>query len=330
MDKKINWGILSTAYIATEAVIPAMINSKYCNIKGIASRSYDKAKKVAKQFNIPKSFGSYQELLADKEIEAVYIPLPNHMHVPWAIKALEAGKHVLLEKPVALSSTEAQTLLDKSLKYPQLKIMEAFMYRFHPQWVKVKELISNGTIGNLKTIQSSFSFFEDDTNSIVNNKELGGGSLMDIGCYPISLSRYLFNSEPKSVSASIEYDPAFKTDILALGILEFEKGSSNFFSATQVAENQNVKIFGAKAFIEMEIPFNPPTDKKTRIIINRDEEKEVIEFDICDQYTIQADLFSTAIIENKQVPTPLQDAINNMKVIERLIESDKAGKRINL
>ena len=318
--KKVKWGILSTATIAVEQVIPAILECKHCDIAAIASRTEEKAKEAANKFRIPNFYGSYQQLLDDKEIEAVYIPLPNHMHVPWAIKALKAGKHVLLEKPAALSSTEAQTLLDESKKHPRLKIMEAFMYRFHPQWVKVKELITDGTIGNLKTIQSSFSFFEDDPNSIVNNKEMGGGSLMDIGCYPISLSRFLFGAEPKSVSANIEYDPVFKTDILASGIMEFEKGSSSFFSATQVAENQNVKIFGTKAFIEMEIPFNPPTDKKSRIIINRDGKKEIIEFDICNQYTIQADLFSLAIIENKQVPTPLQDAINNMKVIERLIQ----------
>jgi len=326
--RKIKWGILSTASIAVEQVIPAMLECKHCDIIAIASRSEEKAKEAAVKFSIPNFYGSYQQLLDDKEIEAIYIPLPNHMHVPWAIKTLKAGKHVLLEKPAALNSTEAQTLLDESEKHPQLKIMEAFMYRFHPQWVKVKDLITDGTIGDLKSIQSSFSFFEDDPNSIVNNKEMGGGSLMDIGCYPISLSRFLFGAEPKSVSANIEYDPVFKTDILASGIVEFEKGSSTFFSATQVAENQNVKIFGTKAFIEMEIPFNPPTDTKTRIIIDKDGEKEIIEFYICNQYTIQADLFSLAIIENKQVPTPLQDAINNIKVIERLIESDKKRHRI--
>ena len=327
-SKKVKWGILSTATIAMEQVIPAMLGCAHCDIIAIASRSEEKAQEGASKFKIPNFYGSYQQLLDDKEIEAVYIPLPNHMHVPWAIKTLEAGKHVLLEKPAALSSIEAQTLLDESKKHPQLKIMEAFMYRFHPQWVKLKELIADGSIGELKTIQSSFSFFEDDPNSIVNNKEMGGGSLMDIGCYPISLSRFLFDAEPKSVSANIEYDPVFKTDILASGIMEFEKGSSSFFSATQVADNQNVKIFGTKAFIEMEIPFNPPTDIKSKIIINRDGAKEIIEFDICNQYTIQADLFSLAIIKDKPVPTPLQDAVNNMKIIEKLIESDKKRQRI--
>ena len=326
--KKIKWGILSTASIAVEHVIPAMLKCEHCDIIAIASRSAEKAEEAANKFNIPTSYDSYQQLLDDKNVEAVYIPLPNNMHVPWAIKALDAGKHVLLEKPVALTSSEAEILLDESKKHPELKIMEAFMYRFHPQWVKVKELLAEGAIGKLKSIQSSFSFFEDSPDSIVNNKEMGGGSLMDIGCYPISLSRYLFESEPKSVLATIEYDPVFKTDILASGVMEFEDGSSTFFSATQIAESQGVKIFGTEAFIEMGIPFNPPTDKKTRIIINRDEKKEIIEFDICDQYSIQADLFSLAIIEDKPVPTPLQDAIDNMKVIERLVESDKIGRRV--
>ncbi len=326
--KKIKWGILSTASIAVEHVIPAMLKCTHCDIVAIASRSANKAKEAASKFNIPTSYDSYEQLLDDKNVEAVYIPLPNNMHVPWAIKALNAGKHVLLEKPVALTSSEAEILLAEAKKHPELKIMEAFMYRFHPQWVKVKELLAEGAIGKLKTIQTSFSFFENSPDSIVNNKEMGGGSLMDIGCYPISLSRYLFESEPKSVSAAIEYDPIFKTDILASGVMEFEDGSSTFFSATQIAEGQGVKIFGTDAFIEMEIPFNPPTDKKTRIIINRDEEKEIIEFDICDQYSIQADLFTLAIIEDKPVPTPLQDAIDNMKVIEGLIESDKTGHRV--
>ncbi len=319
---------MSTASIAVEHVIPAMLKCKHCEIIAIASRSEEKAKEGANSFNIPTFYSSYQQLLNDEEVEALYIPLPNNMHVPWAIKALQAGKHVLLEKPVAMSSSEAESLLVESQKYPDLKVMEAFMYRFHPQWVKVKELIANGTIGELKSILTSFSFFEDNPHSIVNSREMGGGSLMDIGCYPISLSRYLFQSEPKTVSAIIEYDPVFKTDSLASGILEFDGGLSTFFSATQMAESQSVKIFGTKAFIEMEIPFNPPTDKKTRILIHRDEEREVIEFEVCDQYSTQADLFSLAIIENSKVPTPLQDAIDNMKVIERLIESDREEHRL--
>lgn len=322
MNSKVKWGVLSTASIGTEHVIPAMIHSKYCDIIAIASRSIDSAGKVAERFSIRKAYGSYDELLNDEEIEAVYIPLPNHLHVPWSIKALQAGKHVLVEKPIGLSSEEGQRLLDESCKYPELKIMEAFMYRHHPQWIKVKELVENEKIGKLKTIQSSFSFFEDSPESIVNKKEYGGGSLMDIGCYPISLSRFLFNAEPKKVYAKIEYHPEFKTDTLATAILEFEQGTSSFFSSTLMPDNQQVEIFGTKGRIELEIPFTPIADKPSKIWLYHEDQKEEIIFDSCDQYTIQGDLFSFAILNDSLVPTPLKDAVENMKVIERLFNGN--------
>ncbi len=330
MDKRIQWGILGVATIAVEQVIPAMLKSQLCSLMAIASRDRDKAEKAAKDFHIPKFYGSYQELLEDTEIEAVYIPLPNHLHVKWAIKALRAGKHVLVEKPIALSSIEVRELLEESKKYPKLKVMEAFMYRFHPQWIKTKQLVDTGEIGKLKTIQSSFSFYDDDPNSIVNSKPLGGGSLMDIGCYPISISRYLFGAEPKNVLANIEYHPKFKVDTLASGILEFEEGSSSFFCATLLAENQQVQIFGTEGSITFEIPFNPPKDQPAKISLVKQDKRTLIAFEICDQYTLQTDAFSRAILENKKVPVGLGDAINNMIVIEKLKESDKLGKRVDL
>lgn len=319
---------MGSAHIATEQVIPAMLNCQYGEVHAIASRSTEKAQNIAEQFGIPKCYGSYEELLADDDIDAVYIPLPNHLHVQWAIKSLEAGKHVLVEKPVGLSSKEAERLLQETKKYPHLKVMEAFMYRHHPQWIKVKELVDQKAIGDIKTIQSSFSFFEDDPNSIVNSKEFGGGSLMDIGCYPISLSRFLFNSEPKSISSVIEYHPDFKVDVLASGILEFETGTSVFFSSTQLADNQQAQIFGTKGNIKFEWPFNPPTDKPSKIWVTIGDDCKTIEFETCNQYTIQADLFALAIINNTPVPTPLEDSVNNMIVIERLEESNKMGQRI--
>lgn len=319
---------MGSAHIATEQVIPAMLNCQYGEVHAIASRSTEKAQNIAEQFGIPKCYGSYEELLADDDIDAVYIPLPNHLHVQWAIKSLEAGKHVLVEKPVGLSSKEAERLLQETKKYPHLKVMEAFMYRHHPQWIKVKELVDQKAIGDIKTIQSSFSFFEDDPNSIVNSKEFGGGSLMDIGCYPISISRFLFNSEPKSISSVIEYHPDFKVDVLASGILEFETGTSVFFSSTQLADNQQAQIFGTKGNIKFEWPFNPPTDKPSKIWVTIGDDCKTIEFETCNQYTIQADLFALAIINNTPVPTPLEDSVNNMIVIERLEESNKMGQRI--
>ncbi|MEO9894238.1 Gfo/Idh/MocA family oxidoreductase [Aurantibacter sp.] len=330
MNSKIQWGILSTATIAREQVIPAMLNSKYCNVLAIASRNKKKAEETAVEFGISKFYDDYQELLNDSEIEAVYIPLPNHLHVEWAKKALLAGKHVLVEKPIALGSASAISLLDEAKKHPNLKIAEAFMYKFHPQWIKVKQLVDSGEIGVLKTIQSSFSFFDDDAQSITNNKSFGGGSLMDIGCYSISISRLLFNAEPKSVLASIEYHPEYEVDILANGILEFENGSSSFFCATQLDYTQQAQIFGTKGSIKFELPFNPPIDTKSKIWLTKDEITKEIQFDICDQYTLQADAFSNAIIQNREAPVNLIDAINNMIVIEKLHESNAVGNRVKI
>jgi len=330
MEINIRWGILSTANIAVESMIPALLRSEYCTLTGLASRDTKKAKRIAKKFKIPKYYGSYQELLEDKEIEAVYIPLPNHLHVKWAIKALRAGKHVLVEKPVALSSLEANELLEETKKHPELKIMEAFMYKYHPQWIRVKEMINNGEIGVLKTIQSSFSFFDDNPKSIVNKKEFGGGSLMDIGCYPISISRFLLDAEPISVSAKIEYHPDFEVDILASAILEFEQVTTTFFSSIQMIENQKVHLFGTEGSFEFEIPFNPPGDEPVKVWLVKEDIKKELEFEACDQYTLQVDAFSYAILDNKKVPVGLADAVNNMIVIEKIIESDRLGKRVSL
>lgn len=330
MGSKIKWGILGAAAIATEHVIPAIINSEHGEVYAIASRSYDKAKSAADKLNIPQYYDSYEKLLADKEVDAVYIPLPNHMHVPWSIKALEAGKHVLVEKPIGLSSVEAEKLLEESKKYQHLKIMEAFMYKHHPQWLKAKELVESGVIGEVKTIQSFFAFFDDDPNSIVNSKEYGGGSLMDIGCYPISLSRFIYNSEPEKVYANIDYHPNYGIDINATALMIFKEGTSSFFSSIQFEERQQAQIYGTEGKIEFQIPFNPIANQKSKIFLHRNGKTEEIIFEPCDQYTIQADLFAKAIINDTDVPTPLQDAVANMKVIEKIVESDRLGKQVNI
>jgi predicted dehydrogenase len=325
---KIKWGVMGTATIAMEQVIAAMLNAKYSEVVAIASRSMAKAEEAAEKFKIQKSFGSYESLLEDEEIDAVYIPLPNNLHVEWAIKAMKAGKHVLIEKPIAISSHQALTLVNEADKHPNLKIMEAFMYKFHPQWIKAKALINQGEIGQLKAIQSSFTFFDDDANSITNNKGYGGGSLMDIGCYSISISRFLFNAEPKNVMASIEYHPEYKIDTLATGILEFENGSSSFLCSTQVDFTQQVQIFGAKGSIRFDLPFNPPNNELSRIWLTKEEVTNEIEFEICNQYTLQVDALSFAILKNKATPFDVRDAVNNMIVIEKLHESNTLGKRV--
>lgn len=327
---KIRWGILSTAKIGIEKVIPAMKSGSYSEVVAIASRDIKQAKKAAISLEIPKAYGSYQELLSDPDIDAVYIPLPNHLHVPWAIKSLEAGKHVLLEKPVGLSGKEAESLIQASNAKPELKIMEAFMYRHHPQWQKAKKLVDEGHIGTLKTIQTFFSYYNTDPVNIRHNPDFGGGGLMDIGCYCISLSRFIFAEEPKRINGLVEFDPTFKTDRMASGILEFSTGTSTFTCSTQAMPFQRVNIFGDKGRIEIEIPFNAPPDKPTRLWLHTSDKTQEITFDICDQYTIQGDLFSKAILDNTEVPTPIEDALNNMLVIEAIFKSSELGRWINL
>ncbi|MDQ3330287.1 MAG: Gfo/Idh/MocA family oxidoreductase, partial [Planctomycetota bacterium] len=260
-ERKVRWGVLSTAKIGTVKVIPALGKAKHCEVVAIASRNIDKAREAVIPLGVPKAYGSYEELLADPDIDAVYNPLPNHLHVPLSIAALEAGKHVLCEKPIGLSSDEAKTLVDAGKRHPRLKLMEAFMYRHHPQWRRTKELATGGSIGELRTIQSFFSYFKDDPTDIRSRPEFGGGGLMDIGCYNISLSRFLFDAEPRRVYGIVEYDPQMGVDRLASAILEFDKGTSTFTCGTQLVPYQRVNVFGTTGRVEIEIPFNAPPDE---------------------------------------------------------------------
>jgi len=328
--KKIRWGVLSTAKIGTKKVIPAMQLGEYCTVTAIASRQLEKAQAAARRLGIEKTYGSYEELLADPDVDAVYIPLPNHLHVPWAIKALNAGKHVLCEKPIGLNAAEAQELLEASRKFPRLKVMEAFMYRHHPQWQWAKKRVSEGKIGELRTIQSFFSYYNTNPDNIRNKADIGGGGLMDIGCYCISLSRFIFGAEPRRVCGIMEEDPEMKVDRLTSGILEFASGTSTFTCATQLVRYQRVNIFGTKGRIEIEIPFNTPPDQPCKIWHGDDTRIEEVILGICNQYTIQGDLFSRAVLEDREVPTPLEDAVANMQVIDALVRSARSGSWENL
>ena len=325
-QRKIRWGVVSTANIGTEKVIPAMQRAELCEIHAIASRSIDKATSVADELGIAKAYGSYEELLADPEIEAIYNPLPNHLHVSVSIQAIEAGKHVLCEKPIALTSDEGQQLVDAAAAHPELKVMEAFMYRHHPQWQKAREIVRSGGIGQLKTINSLFSYFNDDPDNIRNMADIGGGGLMDIGCYPISVSRFIFGEEPTRVQGLADMHPEFGTDVMASAILDFGTGTSTFTCSTQMAPYQRVNIFGDKGRVEIEIPFNAPPDRPCKMWHQTDTgDIEEIVFDICDQYGIQGDLFSQAILNDTAVPTPIWDSVANMKVIEAIVRSNTSG-----
>lgn len=320
MDK-VRWGILSTANIGVAKVIPAMQRGTYCEVSAIASRSPESAREAARRLGIPRAYGSYEELLADSEIDAIYNPLPNPLHVPWSLKALEAGKHVLCEKPLAPTLAEEQMLFDAAQQYPHLKVMEAFMYRHHPQWQRARQMVLDGKIGMLRTIQAFFSYYLDDPANIRNIPEAGGGGMLDIGCYTVSLARFIFGAEPRRVLGMVEYDPIFKTDRLASALLDFGTGTSTFTCSTQLAPYQRVNIFGTQGRIEIEIPVNAPANQSTRLFYEHSGELEEIRLEPCDQYTIQGDLFSQAVLNDSEVPTPLSDALANIRAIEAVFRS---------
>jgi predicted dehydrogenase len=313
---KVRWGILGTANIALTKVIPAMQRSEWCEIAAIASRDHAKAKAAAGELNIPNAYGSYEELLADESIEAVYNPLPNNLHVAWTVKAAEAGKHVLCEKPIGLTAAEAQTLIEVRDR-TGVRIQEAFMVRTHPQWLETRRLIHSGRIGSLRSITGFFSYNNPDSTNIRNQLELGGGALMDIGCYPITISRFIYESEPQRVLGLIERDAANGTDTLTSAVLDFPYGHSTFTCSTRLAPYQRMIFIGTVGRIEVVIPFNAPNDRPTQILLN----DETLEIPICDQYDIQGSLFSQAIRENSAQPIPLEDAINNMAVIDAVFRS---------
>jgi predicted dehydrogenase len=324
-DTPVRWGILGTANIALQKVIPAMQRGRMSRVVAIASRDLAKARAAADAFGIERAYGSYEELLGDPGVEAVYNPLPNHLHVPWSIRAAEAGKHVLCEKPIALSATEARALLGARDR-TGVKIGEAFMVRAHPQWAKVRELIDAGRIGDMRLVVGHFSYYRRDFTDIRSKLDFGGGALMDIGCYPVMLSRWLFNAEPIEVSAQIERDPEMKVDRLVSGLLRFEKGQASFTCSGQLVPHQRMNVFGTRARIEVEIPFNPPPDTAARIYVDgggdlAGRDRETIELPIVDQYTLQGDRFSEAIRGVGDVPVGLDDAIRNMAVIDALFRS---------
>jgi predicted dehydrogenase len=330
MSNKVRWGILGAAAIAVKKVIPAMQKGEWSEVTAIASRDRGKAEQAAHALGIASAYGSYEELLADPRIEAIYNPLPNHLHVPWSIKAAEAGKHVLCEKPLSMTVAEAKTLLavrDRT----GVKMGEAFMVRTHPQWLRVRELIVSGRIGQLRSVSGFFSYLNRDAANIRNILEWGGGALMDIGCYPVTISRFMFAAEPSRVLGLVERDPEMKIDRLTSAIMEFPSGQSVFTCSTQLVPYQRMQFMGTQSRLEVEIPFNAPNDRPCRILI--DDGRDLFgggltteSLTVCDQYTIQGDVFSRAVREGTEVPVSLEDGIKNMAVIEALFRSAETGR----
>jgi len=325
--KKVKWGVLGAASIAVRRVIPGMQKGAYGEIAAIASRDKKKAQEAARKLGIPQAYGSYEELLQDREIEAIYNPLPNHLHVPWSIRAAEAGKHVLCEKPISTSVAETKILL-AARDRTGVKIGEAFMVKTHPQWLRTLEIIRGGGIGALRSIAGVFSYFNRDPNNVRHKVEWGGGGLLDIGCYPITMSRFIFGEEPTQVAGMLEHDPDFKTDRLASAILQFPSGQSIFTCGTQTAFFQRMHFLGTAGRVEIEIPWNAPNDRPCRIFVGDalGGAPKVEEFPVVDQYTIQGDEFSRAVRGERDVPVPLEDAIKNMAVIEAIFRAADSGK----
>jgi predicted dehydrogenase len=329
MSKKLRWGVLGVAAIAVKKVIPGMQKSELCDVAAIASRNLDRAKRAADDLKIPQSYGSYEELLADPDIDVIYNPLPNHLHVPWSIRAAEAGKHVLCEKPISLSVAEAKKLL-AARDRTGVKIGEAFMVRTHPQWLRTREIVRSGEIGELRAIVSVFSYFNRDAKNIRNVPDFGGGGLMDIGCYPITMSRFLFEREPARVVGLIERDPDMRTDRLSSALLDFGAGHALFTCSTQLVPFQRMQVLGTHGRIDLEIPYNIPPDRPSRIFIDDGSElaganARTEEFATVDQYALQGDAFSKAVLENTEPPVPLENAVANMAVIEAVLRSGDTG-----
>ncbi len=321
----LRWGILSTANIAVRKVIPGMQASPRSEVVAIASREAGRAEAAARALAIPRAHGSYEALLADPDIDAVYIPLPNHLHAEWAIAAARAGKHVLCEKPLAMTAAEAQQIVDAG-RDAGIVLMEAFMYRQHPSWVAVRELVASGRIGRLVAVDSWFSYHLQDPTNIRNIREVGGGALYDIGCYSVNLSRMLFGDEPQAVAATIVRDPGSGVDILTSAILTFAAGTATFTSATQVEPDQRVSIYGTAGRIEVEIPFNIPPDRPSRVFVIAGGDPpvapaiEALEFAPADPYAVQADRFAEAVLDGAPLPLSGEDSVANMRVIERIFE----------
>ena len=302
-----------------------MQRSEHTRVTAIASRDLAKAQKAAASLGIAAAYGSYEELLADPNVDAIYNPLPNHLHVAWTAKAAEAGKHVLCEKPLSMNVAEARELLAVQ-KRTGVKIGEAFMIRSFPQWLRLRELLDEGRVGELRAVTGFFSYFNIDPANIRNRADIGGGALMDIGCYLIHASRYAFRQQPMRVVAAIDRDPRMHTDRLSSGILEFPAGHAIFTCGTQLIPYQRIHFLGTRGRIEIEIPFNAPPDRPTRIFIDSSGDLTgsgiaTETFPVADQYTMQGDAFARAVWEDTDPPVPIEDSIGNMAVIEALFRS---------
>ena len=326
----VRWGVLGVAKIATAKVIPAIQRAQHCSVVAIASRDASKAQQAARALSIPRAYGSYDDLLQDPDVDAVYIPLPNHLHVPWSARAAEAGKHVLCEKPIALTADEARSLLEVRDRRG-VRIQEAFMVRSHPQWRRARAIVRAGELGDVRAMSGFFSYHNIDPANVRNHADWGGGGLLDIGCYLVNTARFIFGTEPVRVAGTLELDPQFGVDRLASMILDFDGRQAVGICSTQLQYYQRVQIVGTRGRIEIEIPFNAPPDRACRLLVDRTGELsgsgvETVELEIGNQFTIQAEEFAAAILEGRPQPVPLEDAVANMAALDAIFRSSSSGR----
>lgn len=328
--KKLRWGVLSTAKIARTKVIPAIQASELGEVVAIASRNPGAAIQTASDLGIERTHSSYEALLADPEIDAIYNPLPNHLHVPWSVKALDAGKHVLCEKPMGLDSADLNQLLAAAERNPALKLMEAFMYRFHPQWKPVGDWLNRGDLGQVRSVNAYFAYNNCYAEDIRNLPDIGGGGLMDIGCYGISLARMVYQCEPLRVVGSVQPLPGYEVDCLTSAILEFPDGTATFTVTTKTEPTQWAEIHGEAGFVRLEKPFNPEPGKNAQVHLQLNGEQTTQNFSEANQYQLMVDAFAKSVFDKAPVPTPLSDAQANMRVIDALFASSRENRWITL
>jgi predicted dehydrogenase len=335
-EKKIRWGILSTANIGLKKVTPAILKSPYSEVVAVASRNIDNANAYIAELGLTgkaRAHGSYEALFADPNVDAIYNPLPNHLHVEMTLAAAKAGKHVLCEKPIALNAKEAEQLrqLPKGIVF-----YEAFMVRFHPQWIRAREIARSGELGELRAVRGAFTYFLTDPTNVRNQVDIGGGGIYDIGCYPITAARFLFDADPLRAVSLVDRDPVMKTDRLASALLDFGRGrQATFTCSTQTNLSQSLELLGSKGRMELSVPFTPNAGTATAILVDRDYDvsgnlarREIIP--PCDQYTEQANAFCRAILDNKPLEWGVEDAIKTMRVIDAVYESERTGAWANV
>ncbi len=326
----LRWGVLSTADIARTKVIPGMRRAARTDVVAIASRDGDRARQVATELAIPTAHESYEALLADPTVDAVYIPLPNSLHAEWTLRAADAGKHILCEKPLAMTSADARRMVD-GCRAAGVHLAEAFMYRLHPSWVAVRELVASGRIGRLTAIQSWFSYFNDDPANIRNIRSAGGGALYDVGCYCVNLSRMLFGSEPTRVQAALNRDPVGGTDVVTSALLEFAGGVASFTCSTRAEDDQRVHIYGTEGRISIGIPFNIPPDRPTEVYVTAGgdppvaPDTETLTFGIADPYAVEFERFADVVLDGAPNPVASDDPVANLEVIERIFAGAGPG-----